>query len=328
MPGGAVPGGAVPGANTPGPNGPVPNSGDLESRRGTAEPAKYERHEPTSSGSLSEGELSSNLDSSAGVLEERSGNDSLSTGQQSGSEQQASSERQASSAKPTDAGPYEESNSHQSGDWEDIDKLSTLTVEQLEKQLYFVRTADGEVYGPTNAKKILRWGHEGRLDSQASVRQDGLDFWLSYPAWKAAHLATIQRVKARSPKSAAMGRDGNRWDAIKDIYREKTLARGTARGGSAVPIGAPLSSFNGHFLLMLSIFNWLLCPMFPITFMLSVILLAITYNALRLDIRQTVYRNDKTKFEQQRIFFGIALVVSGIQFLTELLPFLHLFWGF
>lgn len=104
---------------------------------------------------------------------------------------------------------------------------------------FFVRTPNSIVYGPSDAKTVLEWINQGRLDDTCHIREQSSEQWLGIAAWR------FQSRSIQNPVASS-------------VYQ------GTYQFGS-VPVSTVQSAGygkagNGTVVLVLGLISWVLCP--------------------------------------------------------------------
>jgi GYF domain 2 len=117
--------------------------------------------------------------------------------------------------------------------------------------MWYVRTADGAVYGPAGRDELLQWANEGRVTYETLLRNRDLTDWV--PAGEILNnLPSARPAKARSEY---------RRPPIQPIVHNPP----SSQGYRATPNRNRLQAHRGTLILTLGILAWVVsCPIFSI----------------------------------------------------------------
>ena len=106
-------------------------------------------------------------------------------------------------------------------------------------KMYFVRTPNSMIYGPSSALMVHDWIAQGRLDDTCHIREETSEQWLGIPAWR------FQSRKQQNPISNPANSSTNQFGAV-PVSSVQSL--GYTKSG------------NGTIVLVLGLVSWVLCP--------------------------------------------------------------------
>jgi hypothetical protein len=116
---------------------------------------------------------------------------------------------------------------------------------------YWMRTATGDVYGPTNRETLSRWFREGRVGTGYQIRQGPSGPWQDAAFF--AHEIPIQNVS--QPESAAVTTSVNPYAVATDAMQVGTS------GGSLHHYSKP---DRGAIVLVMGILSYVICGIFAV----------------------------------------------------------------
>jgi len=112
-------------------------------------------------------------------------------------------------------------------------------LELVAPVMYFVRTPNTMIYGPSDRESVLDWIAQGRLDDTCHIREETSEQWIGMAAWR------FQTRKVQNPIANPSFQNAN--------------AFGSVPVSSIQSTGYPKAG-NGNVVLVLGLVSWLLCP--------------------------------------------------------------------
>lgn len=163
---------------------------------------------------------------------------------------------------------------------------------EAQKETFWVKVPDGNVYGPADASTILSWADQGRVNGACEVNPNGSQLWLNFTVWR---LQQSER-RSSSPEGGSSG------VGSPNLF-------GDQFGVQPIPANQKPITASGQGLLILSLglISWFLCPTILGAPLCSVITLILATNELRKISEGRAPRNDR-----MLVLIGMWLAIGNM----------------
>ncbi|AMV35553.1 hypothetical protein VN12_25905 [Pirellula sp. SH-Sr6A] len=166
------------------------------------------------------------------------------------------------------------------------------TIEQMEPT-FWVKVPDGNVYGPVDARTLLSWAEQGRVNSTCEVNPNGSQLWLNFSVWRMQHsaLSKLNNPLAGSSQAGSPNLFGDSFAAQPLPANQKPTT----------------SSGQGLLVLSLGLISWFLCPTILGAPICSIITLILATNELKRIAEGRSPRSDRVM-----VLIGMWLAIGNM----------------
>ncbi len=152
--------------------------------------------------------------------------------------------------------------------------------------MYFVRTPNSMIYGPSNAQTVHEWIAQGRLDDTCHIREAASEQWLGIPAWRFQCRTQLNPIT--NPSHASSNQFGS-------VPVSSVQSVGYTKSG------------NGLMILILGLVSWILCPTFIGALVCSLIAIVFAMTELK-----KIREGTSPQKEKALVLVGLFISVANL----------------